>query len=141
ESQALLDALAESHQPQSSLLLLVNYRPDYEHAWGAHVHYSELRLSALPNENVSELLDALVGRDATLEPLRQLLIARTGGNPFFLEERVRALRETRELVGEPGAHPLPPAPRRPARPAHGPGGAPRAGRPPPPPRQAPARPR
>jgi class 3 adenylate cyclase/tetratricopeptide (TPR) repeat protein len=105
ESQALLDALVES-QPQSSLLLLVNYRPDYQHTWEPHVLCSELRLSALPDEDVSELLDALLGRDSTLEPLRQMLIARTGGNPFFLEESVRALRESKALAGEPGDHRL-----------------------------------
>ena len=42
----------------------------------------------------------------SLEPLKQLLIARTEGNPFFLEESVRALVETGVLVGEPGAHRL-----------------------------------
>jgi predicted ATPase len=39
-------------------------------------------------------------------PLKQLLIARTEGNPFFLEESVRALVETGVLVGEPGAYRL-----------------------------------
>ena len=39
-------------------------------------------------------------------PSRQLLIARTEGNPFFLEESVRTLVETRVLVGERGAYRL-----------------------------------
>ena len=37
---------------------------------------------------------ALLGDDAGLAPLTQLLIARTEGNPFFLEESVRTLVET-----------------------------------------------
>src|SRR5262249_16525992 len=41
-----------------------------------------------------------------LQPLTQLLIARTEGNPFFLEESVRALLETGVLVGERGAYRL-----------------------------------
>jgi tetratricopeptide (TPR) repeat protein len=41
-----------------------------------------------------------------VEPLKRLLIARTEGNPFFLEESVRTLVETRVLVGEPGAYRL-----------------------------------
>jgi tetratricopeptide (TPR) repeat protein len=36
-------------------------------------------------------------------PLTRLLIERTEGNPFFLEESVRGLVETRELIGERGA--------------------------------------
>jgi tetratricopeptide (TPR) repeat protein len=39
-------------------------------------------------------------------PLKQLLIVRTEGNPFFLEESVRALAETRVLRGERGAYRL-----------------------------------
>jgi tetratricopeptide (TPR) repeat protein len=48
-------------------------------------------------------LQALLGNDPGLEPLKRLLIARTEGNPFFLEESVRTLVETGVLVGEPGA--------------------------------------
>jgi predicted ATPase len=39
-------------------------------------------------------------------PLKRLLIERTEGNPFFLEESVRTLVETGVLVGEPGAYRL-----------------------------------
>jgi tetratricopeptide (TPR) repeat protein len=49
-------------------------------------------------------LQALVGDDPSLIPLNQLLIQRTEGNPFFLEESVRTLVETGGLVGEPGAY-------------------------------------
>src|SRR5262249_25053793 len=53
-----------------------------------------------------ELLQALLGDDSSLAPLTQLLIARTEGNPFFLEESVRTLVETGVLVGESGAYRL-----------------------------------
>jgi tetratricopeptide (TPR) repeat protein len=48
----------------------------------------------------------LLGPDAGLEPLKRLLIERTEGNPFFLEESVRALVETEALSGERGAYRL-----------------------------------
>src|SRR5262249_28158186 len=48
----------------------------------------------------------LLGDDSSLASLTQLLIARTAGNPFFLEESVRTLVETGGLVGEPGAYHL-----------------------------------
>jgi predicted ATPase len=51
-------------------------------------------------------LHALLGDDPSLVPLTQLLIARTGGNPFFLEKSVRTLVETQTLVGERGAYRL-----------------------------------
>src|SRR5262249_135065 len=68
--------------------------------WGNRTYYSQMRLDALPAESVEELLQALVGDHPSLEPLKQLLIRR--GNPFFLEESVRALIETKVLEGEGG---------------------------------------
>ena len=105
ETQALLDSLVES-LPTARLLLLVNYRPEYQHGWGGKTYYTQLRLDPLPPVSAEELLQALLGNDPSFEPLKQLLIARTEGNPFFLEESVRALVETGVLVGEPGAYRL-----------------------------------
>jgi class 3 adenylate cyclase len=105
ETQALLDSLVES-LPTARLLLLVNYRPEYQHGWGHKTYYTQLRLDPLPPASADELLQALLGDDPSLAPLKQLLIARTEGNPFFLEESVRTLVETRMLVGELGAYGL-----------------------------------
>jgi predicted ATPase len=105
ETQALLHNLIES-LPSTRLLLLVNYRPEYQHGWGSKTYYTQLRLDPLPPVSADELLHALLGDDASLVPLKQLLIARTEGNPFFLEESVRTLVETGGLVGQPGAYRL-----------------------------------
>jgi class 3 adenylate cyclase len=105
ETQALLDGIVES-LPAARLLLLVNYRPEYQHAWGSRTYYTQLRLDPLPPETAERLLGALLGLDAGLDPLKRVLIARTEGNPFFLEESVRALVETGALAGECGAYRL-----------------------------------
>src|SRR5262249_46984589 len=68
--------------------------------------YTQLRLDPLPPASADDLLQALLGGDTSLAPLTRLLIARTEGNPFFLEESVRTLVETGVLVGEPGAYRL-----------------------------------
>ncbi|HXJ77208.1 MAG TPA: AAA family ATPase [Candidatus Methylomirabilis sp.] len=103
ETQALLDALVES-LPTARLLLLVNYRPEYQHGWVSKTYYSQLRLDALPPESAGQLLDALLGDDPVLSPLKQLLVRR--GNPFFIEESIRTLTETGALDGERGAYRL-----------------------------------
>src|SRR5262245_14990704 len=105
ETQALLDSLVES-LPTARLLLLVNYRPEYQHGWGSKTYYTQLRLDPLPPVSADEFLHGLLGDDASLTPLTQLLIARTQGNPLFLEESVRTLVETGVLVGELGAYRL-----------------------------------
>jgi class 3 adenylate cyclase/tetratricopeptide (TPR) repeat protein len=109
ESQALLDGLIES-LPTARVLLLVTYRPEYQHAWGSKSYYTELRIDPLPAESAEELLTALLGQDGTLEPLKRVLIERAQGNPFFLEESVQTLVETGVLVGDREAYRMTRAP-------------------------------
>ena len=105
ETQVFLDSLMDS-LPTARLLLLVNYRPQYEHTWGGKTYYRQLRLDPLPPESAEELLDELLGADVVLASLKRLLVERTEANPFFLEESVRTLAETSAIVGERGGYRL-----------------------------------
>ena len=105
ETQAVLDSLVESLQG-ARLLLLVNYRSEYQHGWGRKTYYTQLRMDPLAPTSAEELLRVLLGADASLDGLKRVLIERTEGNPFFLEESVRTLVETKALAGEPGAYRL-----------------------------------
>jgi predicted ATPase len=100
-----LDSLVESVLT-ARLLLLVDYRPEYQHRWDGKTYYLNLQLDPLPQERAEELLQVLLGRDAALQSLKRVLIEQTEGNPFFLEESVRTLVETRVLVGARGAYKL-----------------------------------
>jgi class 3 adenylate cyclase/tetratricopeptide (TPR) repeat protein len=103
ETQAFLDSLIES-LPSLRLLLLVNFRPEYRHDWGSKTYYTQVRVDSLPPATAEDLLRALLGDDLDLAPLKRLLIDRTQGNPFFLEESARTLVENGVLVGERGAY-------------------------------------
>ncbi len=105
ETQAVLDSLVES-LPTSPILLLANYRPEYEHNWGGRTYYAQIRIDPLGHEGAEEFAAALIGDDPGLKDLKQLLIQRTEGNPLFLEESVRTLVETGALVGERGGYRL-----------------------------------
>jgi class 3 adenylate cyclase/tetratricopeptide (TPR) repeat protein len=105
ETQALLDDIVES-LPAAPVLLLVNYRPEYGHGWSGKSYYREVRIEPLRAERADELLRALVGDGPELASLTRLLIERTEGNPFFLEESVRTLVEIGALAGERGAYRL-----------------------------------
>ncbi len=110
ETQVFLDGLLES-LPAARVLLLVSYRPEYQHAWGSKSAYTQLRLDPLPPESAGELLQDLLGESGSrvtppLQPLKALLLDRTQGNPFFLEECVLTLVETGVLVGERGVYRL-----------------------------------
>jgi class 3 adenylate cyclase/tetratricopeptide (TPR) repeat protein len=103
ETQALLDSLVEG-LPTARVLLVVSYRPEYHHGWASKTYYTQLRIDPLLPESSHELLRALLGEDPALEPLQALLIDKTDGNPFFLEETVRTLVESGVLVGQRGAY-------------------------------------
>ena len=105
ETQLLLDSLVES-LPTTQILFLINYRPEYEHTWSNKTYYTQLRLDPLPPETAEELLQELLGTDTSLESLKSLLVDRSEGNPFFLEESVRSIVETQVLVGERGNYHL-----------------------------------
>jgi len=102
-TQALLDSFVEG-MSSASVLLLVSYRPEYQHAWSGRSYYRQLPLDPLPSESAEQLLHNLLGDDASLRTLRPMLVERTEGNPLFLEEMVRSLVETRVVVGERGAY-------------------------------------
>jgi predicted ATPase len=97
ETQALLDLLVEG-VASARFLMLVNYRPEYRNEWGSKSYYLQLRLDPLGGESAHEMLRALLGEDASLGSLKRLIIEKTQGNPFFIEEIVRALVEQGVLI-------------------------------------------
>jgi class 3 adenylate cyclase/tetratricopeptide (TPR) repeat protein len=105
ETQTLLDSLVES-LPTTRLLLLANYRPEYQHRWGSKTYYQQLRIDPLPAATADDLLTSVLGTEPSLDALKSTLIERTEGNPLFLEESVRTLAESKALIGERGAYRL-----------------------------------
>jgi len=97
ETEAFLDALSES-LATTRILLLVNYRPEYRHGWGAKTYYTQLRLDPLGREEAQELLAMLLeekGEAQRTAPLLQFILEKTEGNPFFMEEIVQSLLDQR----------------------------------------------
>src|SRR5262249_3007525 len=75
-----------------------------QHGWSSKTYYTQLRLDPLPPASAEALLQGLLGEDPSLAPLQRLLIARTEGNPFFLEKSVCTLVETCWLGSGAGAN-------------------------------------
>ncbi|MEP7057804.1 MAG: adenylate/guanylate cyclase domain-containing protein [Caldimonas sp.] len=90
ESQGFLTLFGRAVEG-ARIMLLVNYRPEYQPSWDNATSHTQLRLNALGRDDAESLLVALLGADAALGPLKQLVIDRTQGNPFFMEEYVRTL--------------------------------------------------
>jgi class 3 adenylate cyclase/tetratricopeptide (TPR) repeat protein len=97
ETQALLNLLADSIA-NAKILLLVNYRPEYSHQWNSKTYYTQLRLDPLGKESADEMLAALLGDGAEMAALKRVIIERTEGNPFFMEETVQVLLDEGSLA-------------------------------------------
>jgi DNA-binding NtrC family response regulator/tetratricopeptide (TPR) repeat protein len=101
ESQEVFDALRRA-VPGTRTLLVATYRSGYRPAWlGSDC--SEIVLEPLSRPSAEGVLDDLLGRDPSLASVREDVLAKTGGNPFYLEESVRALVDSRVVVGSRGA--------------------------------------
>src|SRR5262249_15466012 len=61
-------------------------------------YYSQLRLDPLGKESAEEMLSALLGNSPNLAPLKRVIIEKTEGNPFFMEETVQVLLDEGTLV-------------------------------------------
>jgi predicted ATPase len=105
ETQGFLDVLSES-VASARIVVLVNYRPEYRHEWGTKTYYTQLHLAPLGREEAEELLSFLLGNDTGLKALKPLILAKTEGTPFFMEEVVQTLAEEGTLVGERGHYRL-----------------------------------
>jgi class 3 adenylate cyclase/tetratricopeptide (TPR) repeat protein len=87
-------------------LVLANFRPEYDAPWMTGARYQQLALRPLGRPESEALLDSLLGSDASLEPARERILDRAGGNPFFTEELAKGLVESGVLDGAPGAYHL-----------------------------------
>src|SRR5277367_5300255 len=103
ETQAFLNLLADSIGT-ARLLLLVNYRPEYSHQWNSKTYYTQLRLDPLGTESAGEMLQSLIGDAPELASLKDLIVDKTEGNPFFMEEIVQALHEEGALARNGAVH-------------------------------------
>ncbi|WP_312014836.1 adenylate/guanylate cyclase domain-containing protein [Bradyrhizobium sp. AUGA SZCCT0169] len=85
------------------IFLVVTQRPEGDLADPGLLR---LEVSALAEVAAQEMLDSLIGRDVTLQSVRNRIVAKAQGNPLFLEELVQSLAETGSFEGEAGAYRL-----------------------------------
>jgi class 3 adenylate cyclase/predicted ATPase len=97
QTQEFLNLLVEAIA-NAKVLLLVNYRPEYHHEWGSKTYYIQLRLDPLGKGSADEMLSALLGDAVELVPLKRVILEKTEGNPFFMEETVQVLFDDGALM-------------------------------------------
>jgi len=92
--------------PRTNILLLLLYRPDYIHQWGSKSYYSRVAVGELSTSKSAELIAAILEGGDTAPELRELILNRTAGNPFFMEELTFSLLENGSIEQKGGSYVL-----------------------------------
>jgi adenylate cyclase len=90
--------------PQTKLLVLVTFRPEYQGPLSRIAGAQTIALAPLRDSESMSLLDELLESDASTSTLRDSIAERAAGNPFFAEEIVLDLAERGVLNGQRGAY-------------------------------------
>lgn len=98
ETRLVLNAMAEALRG-ARILLIATQRPDSK---PADRGLTRIDLTPLDQDASHLLLDWLMGKDASLTPIKKTILAQAQGNPLFLEELVQALKDQNALDGQPG---------------------------------------
>jgi tetratricopeptide (TPR) repeat protein len=79
--------------PGSKVLLIFTYRPEFVHTWGSKSYHNQLTLHRLSNRENLEMVAHILGTKEIEKALEELILEKTEGVPFFIEEFIRSLRD------------------------------------------------
>jgi len=79
--------------PGSRVLLIFTYRPEFVHTWGAKSYHNQLTLHRLSNRESLEMLTSILGTREIEKSLEEIILEKTEGVPFFIEEFIKSLKE------------------------------------------------
>jgi hypothetical protein len=90
--------------PQTPLLTLITYRPEYRGALAQVPGAQTIALAPLSDSETATLVSELLGQDPSIGALARTITERASGTPFFAEEIIRELSDRGVLQGNPGSY-------------------------------------
>ena len=84
----MLDAISGAQ-----LLLIFTYRPEFVHAWGGKSYHNQVNLNRLSNRETLAMAAYILGTEVMGEDLEELILNKTEGIPFFVEEFMKSLKD------------------------------------------------
>jgi len=96
-TEELLDYLI-GWLPNTQILLILLYRPEYTHQWGSKSYYSKIGVDQLSTHSSTELVRAILEEGEVVPELRDLILMRTTGNPLYIEELAHSLVENGSIA-------------------------------------------
>jgi len=100
-SEEFLVWLADS-LTMAPVMMLLTYRPEYRNRFSEQSFVTHLRLRQLTDQESLEMASQVLTVSQLPDQLRDLVLARAEGNPFFVEEMLKSMLEAGALVPRPG---------------------------------------
>ena len=92
--------------PGARVLLIFTYRPEFVHAWGAKSYHNQLTLHRLSNRESLEMLTSILGTREIEKSLEEIILEKTEGVPFFIEEFIKSLKDLKIIEKRENAYRL-----------------------------------
>jgi len=96
-SEDLLKDLMDSI-PGAKVFLIFTYRPDFVHTWGRRSYHNQVNLNRLSNRESLKMACQILGTNKIIHNLENLILEKTEGIPFFIEEFIRSLKDLELIV-------------------------------------------
>ncbi|MGD9031130.1 MAG: adenylate/guanylate cyclase domain-containing protein [Desulfobacteraceae bacterium] len=77
----------------SRVLLIFTYRPEFVHTWGGKSYHSQVNLNRLSNRESLAVVYYLLGTEEIDRDLEELILEKTEGVPFFIEDFIKSLQD------------------------------------------------
>jgi predicted ATPase len=78
---------------KQSVMLVLTYRPEFQHSWAGQAHSSSLQLSRLGTRDTASLVSSVAGRYGLSAAVIETIVERADGVPLFIEELTRTVLE------------------------------------------------
>jgi class 3 adenylate cyclase/tetratricopeptide (TPR) repeat protein len=105
-SRELLDLTLE-RVARLPILVIVTFRPEFQHAWSGQSHVTSLALNRLGGQDGAALVETLAGNAGLARDTVEEIVARADGVPLFVEELTKAVLESGDRAAALGASPSP----------------------------------
>jgi class 3 adenylate cyclase/tetratricopeptide (TPR) repeat protein len=92
--------------PGSRVLLIFTYRPEFVHTWGAKSYHNQLTLHRLSNRESLEMVISILGTKEIEKSLEEIILEKTEGVPFFIEEFIKSLKDLKIIEKKENAYQL-----------------------------------
>jgi class 3 adenylate cyclase/tetratricopeptide (TPR) repeat protein len=79
--------------PGARVLMIFSYRPEFVHTWGGKSYHNQINLNRLSNRESLSMVGDLLNIDHIDNDLEELILEKTEGVPFFIEEFIRSLND------------------------------------------------